>query len=121
MLGPGTTVYKVLDSQKATEWYSNAFETNPYYNRPYYVGFNNKGYEPGLQPEDNPTFDKVERIVSYWGVENIQATFDRLIELGATEIEKPYSVGGDLMKATVKDPFGNVIGLVYNPHFQLKG
>lgn len=34
--------------------------------------------------------------------------------------KKPYSVGGDLMTATVKDPFGNVIGLIYNPHFQLK-
>ena len=96
MLGLRTTIYKVSDIQKATEWYSNAFETNPYYNEPYYVGFNIKGYELGLQPEDNPTFDKVESVVSYWGVENIQATFDRLIELGATENEKPYSVGGDL-------------------------
>jgi len=24
------------------------------------------------------------------------------------------------MTATVKDPFGNLIGLIYNPHFQLK-
>ena len=120
MLGLRTTIYKVSDVKKATEWYSKAFETNPYYNEPYYVGLNIKGYELGLQPEDNPTFDKVESVVSYWGVENIQATFDRLIELGATENEKPYSVGGDLMTATVKDPFGNVIGLIYNPHFQLK-
>ena len=120
MLGLRTTIYKVSDIQKAAEWYSNAFETNPYYNEPYYVGFNIKGYELGLQPEDNPTFEKVESVVSYWGVENIQATFDRLIELGAAENEKPYNVGGDLMTATVKDPFGNVIGLIYNPHFQLK-
>ena len=28
--------------------------------------------------------------------------------------------GEDLMTATVKDPFGNVIGLIYNPNFQLK-
>jgi len=53
-------------------------------------------------------------------VENIQETFDRLIELGATENEKPFDVGGQIMTATVKDPFGNVIGLIYNPHFQLK-
>ena len=62
MLGLRTTIYKVSDIQKATEWYSNAFETNPYYNEPYYVGFNIKGYELGLQPEDNPTFDKVESV-----------------------------------------------------------
>jgi predicted enzyme related to lactoylglutathione lyase len=120
MLGLRTTIYKVSDLQKAAEWYSNAFETSPYYNEPYYVGFNIKGYELGLQPEDTPTIDKVESVVSYWGVENIQATYDRLIELGAIENEKPYNVGGDLMTATVKDPFGNVIGLIYNPHFQLK-
>jgi hypothetical protein len=48
MLGIRTTIYKVSDIQKATEWYSNAFETNPYYNEPYYVGFNIKGYELGL-------------------------------------------------------------------------
>jgi predicted enzyme related to lactoylglutathione lyase len=120
MLGLRTTIYKVSDIQIATEWYTNAFETNPYYNEPYYVGFNIQGYELGLQPEENPTFDKVESVISYWGVENIEETFDRLIELGATENEKPYNVGGDLMTATVKDPFGNVIGLIYNPHFQIK-
>lgn len=92
MLGLGTTIYKVSEIQKATEWYSKAFETNPYFNEPYYVGFNIKGYEPGLHPEDKPTFEKAENVVSYWGVENIQETFDRLIELGATENETPYDV-----------------------------
>ena len=89
MLGLRTTIYKVSDIQKATEWYSKAFETNPYFDEPYYVGFNIKGYELGLQPEDNPTFEKVESVVSYWGVENIQETFDRLNELGATVNVKP--------------------------------
>jgi predicted enzyme related to lactoylglutathione lyase len=120
MLGLRTTIYKVGDIQKATEWYSKAFETSPYYNEPYYVGFNIQGYELGLQPEENPTLDKTESVVSYWGVENIQETFERLVELGATENEKPYNVGEDIMTATVKDPFGNVIGLIYNPHFRLK-
>lgn len=120
MLGLRTTIYKVGDIQKATEWYSKAFETNPYFNEPYYVGFNIQGYELGLQPEENPVLNKIESVVSYWGVEDIQETFDRLIELGAIENEKPYDVGGEIMTATVKDPFGNVIGLIYNPHFKLK-
>jgi len=64
--------------------------------------------------------NKIESVVTYWGAENIRETFDRLIELGATENEKPYNVGGEIMTATVKDPFGNVIGLIYNPRFQLK-
>jgi predicted enzyme related to lactoylglutathione lyase len=119
MLGLRTTIYKVGNIQKATEWYSKAFETNPYFNEPYYVRFNIQGYELGLQPEENPTLDKIESVVAYWGVENIQQTFDRLIELGASENEKPYNVGGEIMTATVKDPFGNIIGLIYNPEFQL--
>ena len=59
--------------------------------------------------------------MSYWGVENIQEVYDRLIQLGATENENPYNVGGEIITATVKDPFGNVIGLIYNPHFKLNG
>jgi len=120
MLVLRTTIYKVSDIQKATEWYSNAFETNPYFNQPNYVGFSIKGYEPVLQPGEDLTFDKVESVVSYWGIENIQATFDLLIESGATGNEKLHGVGGVLMIAPVKDPFGSVIGFIYNPHFQLK-
>jgi lactoylglutathione lyase len=40
MLGLRTTIYKVSDLAKATEWYSKAFEIKPYYNESYYVGFN---------------------------------------------------------------------------------
>lgn len=83
------------------------------------MGFNIKGYELGLQPEETLTLNKPESVVSYWGVENIQETFDRLIGLGASENEKPCNVGGEIMTATVKDPFGNVIGLIFYPHFQL--
>ena len=117
MLGLRTTIYKVGDIAKAKEWYTNAFQTQPYFDQPFYVGFNIGGYELGLQPEEIPTTDKPESVVSYWGVEDIRQTFDRLISIGAEENEKPYNVGGELMTATVKDPFGNVIGLIYNPHF----
>lgn len=121
MLGLRTTIYKVGDIQKATEWYTKAFETNPYFNEPFYVGFDIAGYELGLQPEEVPTTNKAESVISYWGTENIQEAYDRLIDLGATENELPYNVGEDIMTATVKDPFGNVIGLIYNPHFKLNG
>lgn len=51
MSGLRTTIYKVNDIQKATEWYSKAFETNPYFNEPFYVGFNIKGYELDFNPK----------------------------------------------------------------------
>jgi len=118
MLGLRTTIYKVNDIKKAKEWYTMAFETAPYFDEPYYVGFNIGGYELGLQPEETFTPNKTESVISYWGVEKIQADYDRLIDLGALENEKPRNVGGALMTATVKDPFGNVIGLIYNPYFE---
>lgn len=119
MLGLRTTIYKVGDIKKATIWYSKVFETQPYFNESFYVGFNIAGYELGLQPEENPTTEKVESSVAYWGVDDIKKAYDRIIKLGATENEKPQQVGGDIVTATVKDPFGNCIGLIFNPHFKL--
>lgn len=120
ILGLRTTIYKVCDIGKARDWYEKAFETKAYFDEPYYVGFNIGGYELGLQPEEGQKSEKIESVVSYWGVEKIQEVYDRLVSLGATENEKPYNVGGEIMTATVKDPFGNVIGLIYNPNFKLK-
>lgn len=120
MLGLRTTIYKVGNIEQATEWYAQAFETKPYFNEPYYVGFNIKGYELGLQPEESRTGNLAESVVAYWGVEDIHTVYERLLALGATAHEKPYEVGGDIVTATLKDPFGNVIGLIYNPHFKLE-
>jgi lactoylglutathione lyase len=121
MLGLRTTIYKVGDINKAKEWYEKAFATQPSNIENYYVGFNIGGFELGLQPESEPTPVKAESVISYWGVDNIQESYDSLIELGATENEAPCSVGSDIITATVKDPFGNIIGLIYNPHFKING
>lgn len=119
MLGLRTAVYKVPDIAKAKDWYSAAFQTKPYFDEPFYVGFNIAGYELGLLPEETEVRNKTDNTLSYWGVEDIQRQFYRLIELGATEHEKPSNYGGDLMIASVRDPWGNVVGLIYNPYFKL--
>ena len=119
ILGLRTTIYKVGDIENAKNWYANVFMTEPYFDQPFYVGFNIGGYELGLQPEETPSTDKTESVVTYWGVENIQSVYNDFIDAGATENEKPYNVGGDLMTATVKDLWGNVIGFIYNPAFKL--
>lgn len=119
MLGLRTLIYKVPDLAKAKEWYAQAFQTKPYFDEPFYVGFNIGGYELGLDP-DNTDVTNGDTAVTYWGVEDIEKEFARLIQLGATEHSKPTNVGGDIMVATVKDPWGNVIGLIYNPHFKVQ-
>ena len=94
ILGLRTTLYKVGDLAKAKEWYTKAFGTEPYFDEPFYVDFNIGGYEIGLLPEDNPTTEKAEGVVSFWGVNEIEKVYNHLIESGATENVKPFSVGG---------------------------
>lgn len=117
-LGLRTTIYKVADIDAAKKWFEQAFETEPYFVEPFYVGFNIRGYELGLLPEEgsSSTGDSVH---SYWGVEDINAAYKELISLGATSYEAPHNVGDGIMVALVRDPWGNLIGLIYNPYSQV--
>ncbi|HET6528153.1 MAG TPA: VOC family protein [Balneolaceae bacterium] len=119
ILGLRTAIYKVANINKAKEWYSRAFDTAPYFDEPFYVGFNIGGYELGLQPEEESTGKKSDNVMTYWGVKDIKKEFKRLIELGATEHESPQNVGGEIMVASVKDPWDNCLGIIYNPEFKL--
>jgi predicted enzyme related to lactoylglutathione lyase len=118
ILGLRTTIYKVNDIEKAKEWYSKVFQKEPYFDMPFYVGFNIGGYELGLQPEEFTT-PKTTNVACFWGIENIEEEYNRFIQLGATADEAPQNVGGEIMVATVKDPWDNIIGLIYNPEFTL--
>lgn len=119
MLGLRTAIYKVPDLQTAKEWYAEAFNTQPYFDEPFYVGFNIGGYELGLLPyEGNPPV-LGDNVLVYWGVDNINEEYMRLFELGAEGYEEPNNVGGEIMVASLKDPWGNLIGLIYNPEFNL--
>lgn len=115
--GLRTAIYKVKDIKKAIEWYAKAFEKQPYFNEAYYVGFNIGGYELGLMPEEKEVV-KSENILTYWGVDDIHQSFQHFLDCGATEHEKPNNVGGELMVASVKDPWDNIIGLIFNPYFK---
>lgn len=117
--GLRTTIYKVGDISEAKDWYAGAFQIQPYFDEPFYVGFNVAGYELGLMPDDAPAADKTTNVLTYWGVENIENEVARFIELGAAAHTSPTNVGGEIMVASVLDPWGNAIGLIYNPDFAL--
>ena len=59
-------------------------------------------------------------VQAYWGVDDVDAAYARLLSLGATQHEAPKEVGGSIKVATVLDPFGNILGLIFNPHFDPK-
>lgn len=119
ILGLRTAIYKVSDMEKAKAWYSKVFETEPYFDEPFYIGFNIAGYELGLHPEENESVDKPESVLTYWGVSDVDSEYKRLLSLGATEHEQPTNVGGEIVVASAKDPWGNIIGIIFNPEFQL--
>ena len=119
ILGLRTIIYKVADLGAAKKWYAQAFQSEPYFDQPYYVGFAISGYELGLQPEDQTIIEKHESVLAYWGVEEIDSQYNFFLSLGAIPHEMPTNVGGEIVVASVKDLWGNVIGLIYNPQFTL--
>lgn len=116
-LGLRTAVYYVADIGKAKDWYTSILGFAPYFDEPFYVGFNVAGYELGLQPDEEKPRVKGDAHLAYWGVENAEEGLQRLLDLGATRNEDVQDVGGGIKVATVKDPFGNVLGIIENPHF----
>ena len=120
ILGLRTAIYNVSDLDAAKDWYSKAFDATPYFDESYYIGFNIGGFELGLMPEEAKSEDKRGGVYTYWGVEDIEAVYSKFLDLGATGHEKPQNVGGDVMVASVKDPWGNILGIIYNPHFKIE-
>ena len=119
-LGLRTAIYHVDDIEKGKAWYTEVLGIGPYFDEPFYVGFNVAGYELGLQPGGGKGDDKADGAVAYWGVENAAAAFQRILALGATVHEDLQDVGGGIKVATVKDPFGNVFGIIENPNFKIE-
>jgi predicted enzyme related to lactoylglutathione lyase len=117
--GLRTVIYHAPNLAKAKAWYAKALGIEPYFDQPFYVGFNVAGYELGLDPDASSTSGGNGGAVAYWGVSNAETEFRRLIELGATERSALQEVGERIRVATVFDPFGNIFGIIENPHFKL--
>ncbi|KAA5542875.1 VOC family protein [Adhaeribacter rhizoryzae] len=114
--GLRTVIYHVPDLAKAKAWYSAALNILPYFDEPFYVGFNVSGFELGLDP-DIPKVTTGSNVEAYWGVRNINEAYKSLIEKGAQEHNPIREVGGGIYVATLLDPFGNIFGIIQNPHF----
>ena len=120
LLGLRTVMYHVDDLNAAKEWYAQVLGFQPYFDEPFYVGFNVGGYELGLHPDGAP--QRVARggsTFAYWGVPDAKAAYERLLELKAVLHEEVQDVGGGILVGTVLDPFGNIFGIIENPHFKL--
>ncbi|WP_266367874.1 VOC family protein [Tellurirhabdus rosea] len=114
-LGLRTVVYAAPDLEQTKNWYTRALGIQPYFDEPFYVGFSVGGYELGLDPNATPAPGST---ITYWGVPSIENAWNHLLEQGATAQDEIQEVGEGIKVATVQDPFGNVLGIIENPHFK---
>ncbi|HVG54016.1 MAG TPA: glyoxalase superfamily protein [Vicinamibacterales bacterium] len=118
-LGLRTVIYRVRDLAAAKAWYANAFGVQPYFDEPFYVGFDIGGYELGLHPHSGE-MTIGNNVFTYWGVPDIASAHAHMLAQGATPHEAIQDVGEGIKVAAVTDPFGNVVGLIENPHFKVR-
>ncbi len=117
--GLRTVVYGVPDLERAKDWYTEALGVKPYVDEPFYVGFNVGGYELALNPKGTVAQPVGSGVRVFWGVDNIDEELDRLLRIGAKPHKPVEDIGADIKVASVLDPYGNLIGLIYNPHFAI--
>jgi catechol 2,3-dioxygenase-like lactoylglutathione lyase family enzyme len=112
--GLRTVIYPAPDLTAATNWWSELLGVRPYFEQPFYVGFEQAGYELGLLP----TADSADGALTYWGVDDVAAAMAQAIELGAVEHAPATEVGDGIVTGSVRAPDGAILGLIYNPHFR---
>jgi len=114
LVGLRTAIYPAPDLDAAKRWYATLLGQPPYFDEPFYVGFAVGGFELGLLPDGQPGTAGPQPL---WGVANIEAAHARLMELGASPLEAIAEVGEGIKVAAVRDPFGNRLAIIENPHF----
>ena len=117
ILGLRTAIYNVPSITRAKRWYETILGKKPYFDEPFYVGFEIGGYELGLHPGTAGSSKQNHGVVVYWGVTHAGRALKRLLRLGAKKHSEIQDVGGGIKVATVTDPFGNIFGIIENPHF----
>lgn len=121
--GLATVSFYAADHAAAKTWYTEFLGIKPYFERPGYAEFRlgdyqhelgliDQKYAPALDPSTGPT-----GVIVYWHVDDVQATFERVLSMGAKQLEAPQDRSGGFITASVVDPFGNILGIMYNPHY----
>ncbi|MFE7099127.1 VOC family protein [Streptomyces erythrochromogenes] len=111
------------DLEAAKAWYTEVLGIAPYFERPGYAEFRIGDYQHEIGIVDRrhaPQGAAREPggAVAYWVVDDLPGARRRLLELGAEEYQ-PVTAHGDggFVTAAVTDPFGNVLGIMRNPHY----
>ena len=114
LLGLRTSIHPVADLAAATAWFASVLGHGPYFDEPFYVGFDVGGYELGLLPAGG---DAPGEVQTYWGVEDADRAMAALLSAGATAHTPVTDVGEGIRTALVRTPAGTLLGVIENPHF----
>ncbi|MEJ2858812.1 MULTISPECIES: VOC family protein [unclassified Saccharothrix] len=124
--GLTTITFTADDLTAAREWYAEVLGIQPYFSRdvdgaPAYIEFRIGDYQHELGIVDRrftgPAPERPGGATAYWAVDDVQAAFDRLLALGAQVYQEPIERGPGFVTASVVDPFGNVLGVMFNQHY----
>ena len=125
--GMATVSYWADDLKAARRWYAELLGVEPYFERPdaenpAYVEFRIGDAQDELgiidrkyAPPGGPAGPG--GAVLYWHVDDIEATLARLKAMGATDYQPLTPREAGFITASVVDPFGNILGVMYNPHY----
>ncbi|MDV3222139.1 VOC family protein [Intrasporangium sp.] len=127
--GLTTVTFFATDLSAARAWYTEVLGIEPYFVREHdgrvaYLEFRlgDFQHELGLvdsrfAPHPLPQSGEAAGAVTYWAVDDVEAAYARLLELGATAHDPVTPRGPGFVTASVIDPFGNVLGVMYNQHY----
>ncbi|OZM73105.1 hypothetical protein CFN78_11740 [Amycolatopsis antarctica] len=111
----------------AVTWYSELLGIEPYFVRPVegptaYAEFRIGDHQHELGIIDSryrphPAASGASGAVVYWHVDDAHAAYADLLARGAREHEAPVDREAGFVTASVLDPFGNILGVMYNPHY----
>jgi predicted enzyme related to lactoylglutathione lyase len=125
--GFATVSYWAADLVAAKKWYSELLGIEPYFERPdpehpAYVEFRLGDYQHELGLIDSKYAPKGAAAgpggtIMYWHVDDVAAALEKVLAMGAKEYQPLTHREAGFITASVVDPFGNILGLMYNPHY----
>ncbi len=125
--GLATVSFWADDLKAARTWYTELLGIEPYFARPdsenpAYIEFRLGDYQDEFSIIDTKYAPQGATAgpggaVIYWHVDDVAATLETLMAMGATEYEPLTHREAGWITASVVDPFGNILGIMYNPHY----
>ncbi|NRQ39395.1 VOC family protein [Nonomuraea sp. NN258] len=128
--GLTTTSFYAADLDAAKRWYTELFGIEPYMDTPAYLEWRIGDYQhefgvihssyAGSELARTPAPETVGTpagAVVFWHVDDVPAVLDQLLTMGAKEHDAPRDRGEGFITASVIDPWGNILGLMHNPHY----